>query len=161
LPGTHRELLKRSFIIKENLDILSSQKNRLQQTLDKIDNRINMIPRLQSEIDELENQVEDYRRYRDAFKTEETTVGLLSERAKERTTYKVIEPAKLSLEPFSPNKRNIVIIGFVLGFVLGSAAVFLFELLDNSFKRIEDIEEELGIPVVATIPKIEKYYVNR
>ena len=120
-----------------------------------------MIPKLESEIQELVNQVAEYRRYRDAFKTEETTVGILSERAKERTTYKVIEPAKLPLEPFWPNKRNIILIGVVLGIVLGGGFVFLFELLDDSFKRVEDIEEELGVTVIATIPKIENYQLHR
>ena len=161
LPENQRDLLKRNFIVKENIDILNSKTNRLQQSLSKINDRINLIPRLESEISELTNKVEDSRSLRNAFKAEETTVGILSERAKERTTYKVIEPAKLPLEPFWPNKRNILIIGIALGLVLGGAFIFLFELLDNSFKQVEDVEEELGIPVIATIPKIEKFQINR
>ncbi len=160
-PENQKTLLVRNFIVRENLDILVSKKKRLEQSLNNIDGSINQIPKLESEILELENQVSDYRKYRDAFKTEETTVGILSERAKERTTYKVIEPAKLPLEPFWPNKRNIILIGIVLGIALGGAFVFLFELLDNSFKRVEDIEEELGVEVIATIPKIEKYQLHR
>ena len=160
-PENQKVILIRNVIVRENLDILNSKKRRLQQSLANIENNINKIPKLQSEIAELMNQVAEYRKYRDAFKTEETTVGLLSDRAKERTTYKVIEPAKLPLEPFWPNKRNIVLIGFVLGFVLGGGFVFMFELLDNSFKRVEDIEEELGVKVVATIPKIENYQLHR
>ncbi len=160
-PENQMSILVRSYIVRENLDILNSKKRKLKQSLKRIDDSINMIPKLESEINELVNQVADYRRYRDAFKTEETTVGLLSERAKERTTYKIIEPAKLPLEPFWPNKRNVILIGLVLGVVLGGAFVFLFELLDNSFKRVEDIEDELGVRVVATIPKIEKYHLYR
>ena len=160
-PENQKVILIRNVIVRENIDILNSKKRRLTQSLNNIENSINQIPKLQSEIAELMNEVAEYRKYRDAFKTEETTVGLLSDRAKERTTYKVIEPAKLPLEPFWPNKRNIILIGFVLGFVLGGGFVFLFELLDNSFKRVEDIEEELGVKVVATIPKIENYQLHR
>lgn len=160
-PNAQKDLLKRSYIIKENIDIINSKQNKCEQTLKKIDDRINTVPILESEIAELENQVDDNRRYRDAFKSEETTVGILSERAKERTMYKVVEPAKLPLEPFWPNKRNILIIGFAMGLVLGGAFVLLFELLDDSFKRVEDLEEELGLPVIATIPKIDKFQLNR
>ncbi len=160
-PENQKTILARSFNVREHLDILNSKKRRLKQSLANIDETVNKIPKLESEIQELVNRVNDYRRYRDAFKTEETTVGLLSERAKERTTYKIIEPAKLPLVPVWPNKRNIVLIGIVLGLALGGAFVFLFELLDNSFKRIEDIEEELGVQVVATIPKIENYQLHR
>ena len=44
----------------------------------------------------------------------------------------------------------------LLGLILGAAAVFIVEMYDNSFKRVEDIEEALQLPVLATIPKIER-----
>ena len=40
-------------------------------------------------------------------------------------------------------------------------AQVIAELLDDSFKRIEDIEEELGIEVIAAVPKIEKFNLTR
>ncbi|MEE8577005.1 MAG: hypothetical protein V3T31_07095, partial [candidate division Zixibacteria bacterium] len=69
--------------------------------------------------------------------------------------------AQLPLEPFWPDKGKIIVIGFILGLALGAGFVFLTELFDNSFKRVEDIEDALGIPVLATIPKIEKLKVLR
>ncbi len=155
-PANQLAMLQRSFVLEENLDIDNSKQQRLQQSLDEIAGRINLIPRLQSQITELENKVADARKYRDAFRSEEATVGILSEQAKERTKYKVIEPAQVPLAPYWPNKRNIIIIGFAMGLVLGGAFVFLIEILDNSFKRVDDIEYELNLPVIATIPKIEK-----
>lgn len=160
-PETHRDLIARNYKVKENHDILNSKQNRLRETLTVIDQRINLIPQIESEIVELTNRVANYGRYRDAFRTEEATVDILSEQTQERTKYKIIEPAKLPLEPFWPDKKNIIIIGFLLGFVLGGAFVFIAELLDDSFKRIEDIEEELGIDVIAAIPKIEKFNLTR
>jgi len=150
-----RQLLKDYFIVKENIDVLNSKVTQLQRSLNKIDDRINLIPRLQAEINELEARVIDARKYRDAFKSEETTVEILSERARDRTIYKIIEPARIPLEPFWPNKKKIIILGFVLGCVLGGVAVVLAELFDSSFKRVEDVEQILNLEVVATIPKIE------
>lgn len=160
-PENQKTLLVRSFIVRENLDILNSKKSKLLQSLDNIDKSINIFPKLESEIQELVIQVNEHRRYRDAFKTEETTVGLLSERAKERTTYKIIEPAELPLEPFWPNKTNILMLGILMGLILGGSFVLLFELMDNSFKKVEDVEEELGLEVLATIPKIDKFHLYR
>lgn len=155
-PENQRQLLTRYFIVEENLDILSSKEKRLRQPLDEIEQRVMLIPQLESEIAELQSRVDNARQYRDAFRSEEQTVSILSEQARERTKYKVIEPAQLPLEPFWPDKRKIIIIGFILGLVLGGGFVFLTELFDNSFKRVEDVEDALGIPVLATIPKIEK-----
>jgi tyrosine-protein kinase Etk/Wzc len=142
--------------VKENIDILNSRVSQLQSSLRKIDERVNRLPRMQSEVDELARRVEDARKYRDAFKSEEATVGILSERIKDRTKYKVIEPARVPLEPVSPDKVKITVMGLMLGIVLGGATVLLVEILDNSFKRVDEVEELLGLKVLATIPKIEQ-----
>lgn len=155
-PENHRQLLKRYFIVKEHLDILRSKRNQLQLSLGKIDERINRLPRLQAEIAELERRVEDARKYRDAFRSEEATVTILSERARDRTKYRIIEPARIPLTPFWPNRKKIMVLSIVLGLVLGGAAVFLAEMFDHSFKRVEDIQEVLQLPVLATIPRIER-----
>ena len=160
-PANQQELLTRFFIVQENLDILVSKERRLRQPLDELDRRLVTVPKLESEIAELRNRVENARRYRDAFRSEEQTVGILSEKAKDRVKYKVIEPAQLALSHFWPDRRKIILIGFVLGVILGGCFVFLTELFDNSFKRVEDIEEALGVPVLATVPKIDRLKVMR
>lgn len=159
-PQNQRQLLQRYFIVKENIDILNSKQNQLQLALDKTDERINQFPKLQAEITELERRVEDARKYRDAFRSEEATVSILSERAKERTKYKIIEPARIPLAPFSPNRKKIVAMGFLLGLVLGGAALFLAEIFDHSFRRVEDVERQLELPVLAAIPKIEQLSIR-
>ena len=155
-PENQRILLERYLIVEEQIDVLRSQKKQLQQSLANIDERVNQLPRLQAEISELERKVVDARRYRDAFQSEETTVEILSERAKERTKYRIIEPPRVPVEPFWPDIRKLMMLGFVLGAMLGGVAAFVAELFDNSIKRIEDIEDDLGLPVLATIPKIER-----
>ncbi len=155
-PTNQQQLLTRYFIVEEHLDVLRSRKRNLEQSLAKIDRRINELPRLMAEIEELERRVADARKYRDAFRSEETTVEILSERAKERTKYRIIEPPRVPVAPVWPDRRKIIAIGLMLGFMLGGAAVFLAEIFDNSFKRIEDVETELDLPVLATIPRIER-----
>ena len=155
-PQSQLQLLMRYFIVKEHLDILKSKRNQLRLSQKKIDRRINQLPKLQAEIAELERRVEDARRYRDAFRSEEATVAILSERARERTKYKIIEPARIPLMPFWPDRRKIMALGVLLGLIVGGAAIFLVEMFDHSFKRVEDVQEVLQLPVLATIPRIEK-----
>jgi polysaccharide biosynthesis transport protein len=155
-PDNQRKLLARQYIVTENIDILNSRVSQMQSSLRKIDERVNRIPRMEAEVEELSRRVEEARKYRDAFKSEEATVEILSERIKDRTKYKVIEPARVPLTPVSPDKVKITVMGFMLSLVLGGATVLLVEILDNSFKRVEDIEAMLGLKVLATIPKIEQ-----
>jgi len=160
-PANQQQLLKQYFTVQERIDVLTSLERRLQSAYRGLEDRINMLPKIATEIDELERRVTDARRYRDAFRSEESTVEILSERAKDRTQYRVIEPAQIPLAPFYPNKAKIIMMGFMLGLVIGGAAVFLAEIMDNSFKRVDDVEEALGLPVLATIPKIERLRVRR
>lgn len=155
-PENQRELLTRYFFVRENLDILNSRQIQLQLALDQVNLRLSDIPRLESQITELERKAADARRYRDAFRSEETTVEILSERARDRTKYKIVEPARIALAPFWPDQKQILVMAFLLGLVIGGAAVFLAEVLDNSFKEVDAVEELLGLPVLAAIPKIEK-----
>ncbi|MEA2031088.1 MAG: Wzz/FepE/Etk N-terminal domain-containing protein [candidate division Zixibacteria bacterium] len=155
-PENHRDLLKKYFVLEERLDILQSRKHKMQQSLVDINERVDKLPQIQTEISELERHVDDARKYRDAFKSEEVTVSILSERIKDRTKYKIIEPAKIPFNPVWPDVQKILLMGVMLGLILGVAAVFLAEIFDNSFKKVEDVENSLKLSVLATIPKIEK-----
>ncbi len=155
-PKNQQVLLKKYFAIEEKLDFQRLLRTRLQQSLDRLTTRINRLPRLLAEINELENKVAEARKYRDAFRSEEATVEILSERAKERTTYRVIEPARIPLTPFWPDRKKVLAMGVMLGLLLGGVSVFLVEIFDDSFKKKEDVERELGLPVLATIPRIER-----
>ncbi|MFQ5498112.1 MAG: GumC family protein [Candidatus Zixiibacteriota bacterium] len=156
LPENQRQLLERHFLQKEDTKILGSRVSRLEASLEKIDERMKQIPRLASEVDEEKSRVTNARRYRDVFKSEETTVGIMSERAKDRTKYRIIEPARIAVSPFWPDRTRILMIGIALGLMVGAAAVFLAELFDNSIRHVKEIEDLLGLKVLAAIPKLDE-----
>lgn len=155
LPADHRRIILQYYMIKENLDVLESKHKRLDLALTDLVDRIQVIPKLTAEVTERQAQVDEARRFRNAFRSEGATVGIITERLKERTKYKVIEPARVPLAPFWPNKRQILMMGLMLGLAIGGAAIFIVEILDNTYRRTEDIEQELGLPVLAAIPKID------
>ncbi len=47
-----------------------------------------------------------------------------------------------------------LIIAIVLGVFIGIGVIFLIEFMDNTYKNKDRLEEELNIPVLGTIPKI-------
>lgn len=141
--------------------IAHSKSTRLRNALAAINAQPDRIPQLQAEISELERHVEDTRRCRDAFRSGEATVGLLTELAKDRTRYRIIEPALVPLQPVLPDKRRMVLIAFAPALVVGSMVVLVVELVDNSFRRLEELESYLGMAILAAIPCIEKYRIRR
>ena len=70
--------------------------------------------------------------------------------------FKIIDPARVPEEPFSPNIPKILLISLFAGLAGGMALAFIREQMDRSFHDAADVELSLGIKVLATIPKIEQ-----
>lgn len=68
---------------------------------------------------------------------------------------RVIEEVELPENPVSPNKKMNIAIAFLLGLMVSVGLVFLLEYLDNTYKNKEQLEKDLGIPVLGAIPDFE------
>ena len=68
---------------------------------------------------------------------------------------RVIEEVELPQNPVSPNKKMNIAIAFLVGLMVSVGLVFLLEYLDNTYKNKDQLEKDLGIPVLGAIPDIE------
>jgi len=55
--------------------------------------------------------------------------------------------------PVFPNKRNVILVGIIAGFMIGCSVSFLLEFFDHTFKKPEDVEKYAGLPTLFSIPK--------
>jgi len=76
----------------------------------------------------------------------------------ERSDVRIIDKAKLSTNPVSPNVRNNTILGALLGLVLSISFILLKELFDVRVKSADDLVARFGLPVLGTIPEINVSY---
>ncbi len=65
----------------------------------------------------------------------------------------VVDEAKVPGWPYKPNLRLNALLALVLGLLGGVGLAFLFEHLDDTFRRPEELEKLLGLPVLGVIPK--------
>ncbi len=73
----------------------------------------------------------------------------------EGTRFKVIEPARLPLNPIKPDVPRIILIGFALGLAFGCGIAFLLEVSNSSFRSVEEAKGTLPLPILGSISKIE------
>ena len=64
----------------------------------------------------------------------------------------VLDRAQLPGGPTSPSLPTNLTVALALGLVAAAGAVWLIEVLDDTFKTSEDLEERLGIPALGVIP---------
>ncbi len=76
----------------------------------------------------------------------------------EKNTIRILESARTAANITPPlDREQIIAFGAIIGLLLGIGLAFLFEYFDKTVKNPEDIELHLGLPVLGTIPKIDKH----
>ncbi|SHO80758.1 Tyrosine-protein kinase EpsD [hydrothermal vent metagenome] len=66
---------------------------------------------------------------------------------------KILDFAPIPIEPVSPKRKMVTIIGTILGLILGLIYAFVREFFDNRIKTERDIALVTKVPIVALIPK--------
>jgi capsular exopolysaccharide synthesis family protein len=67
----------------------------------------------------------------------------------------VIDRAQVPGSPFKPSLKKNLLTSFMMGLLAAAALIALFEIIDDTFKSPEDIEEKLGLAVLGIIPLAE------
>ena len=155
---------KRAFDLRADLDQLDRQlaskqaeEERLRALAAGYQQRVEHAPRRESELTEL---TRDYSTLQSMYgallaKQEESKIAADLERRQVSEQFKVLDPAQMAEQPFSPNRRRLVMIGVAGGLALGLGLVALVEYRDRSFKTDLEVVKQLTLPVLAVVPFME------
>lgn len=69
----------------------------------------------------------------------------------------IIDTAKPPLAPSWPNRPLLIMLSFVAGLGVGIAVITTQELMVSGMRTAEEVEDELGIPLIAAVPAVKKY----
>ncbi len=70
----------------------------------------------------------------------------------------VVQQPTYPLRPVRPRKTLNLALGVLLGMLGGIGLAFFSEYMDHTFKRPEDVEERLKLPLLAAIPNLKEKY---
>lgn len=69
---------------------------------------------------------------------------------------RVISPAQMPLEPSYPNFPRVIVLSFVGSASLALLLLVITERLRQKLDTVEDVEQQVGVPVVGTIPDLPR-----
>ncbi|HIL97634.1 MAG TPA: polysaccharide biosynthesis tyrosine autokinase [Pseudomonadales bacterium] len=96
-----------------------------------------------------ETDMQLYNTFFTRFKETNATEGLQAANAR------IADPAVVPRFPVKPNKRQLVIIVFVLSLMAGVGLAILKDFLDNTIKSGSEVEEKLGMAFLGYVPLVK------
>lgn len=152
-----RLVIANYLIAQLEIEFNRAKKSILDQSILRIKNRLSRNPDTEVTMQRLQSEIDNYRTLYELFvsRAQYAAINQSAKKVEAEAKYLITKPASLPLQPESPDKKKLVLMGILLGFALGGASILIIEILDNSFRKVEDVEKYLGIKVIGTVPRLE------
>lgn len=141
---------------KREIKVLEEEISDIQKQINIYEVRVEETPKREQELLSLkrdyDNINETYNSLLERKLEAELAVNL--EKKQQGEQFRIIDPAKLPEKPSIKDLKKIFLIFIAAGLCIGFGLVFSLERLDSSFRKPDDIESHLGLPVLATVPAI-------
>ena len=146
--------------VKAQIVSLKERRQRVIAQMADYQQKIDATPTREQELLILErdyaNMQENYQRLHEKQLNSRISENLEKRQKAER--FRILDPANLPSLPEGPPRYLIVIAGFIAGCGLGYGLAFALEQWKPTFRRSEDAEISLGLPILATIPSFQMAY---
>jgi polysaccharide chain length determinant protein (PEP-CTERM system associated) len=149
------QIQQRNATYLEIKDLESELANMMRQ-IKEYQRRVEVTPKREEELLTLNR---DYENIQESYKSLlnrklEADIAVNMEKKQKGEQFRIVDHARLPQKPVSPDLKKLLMLAVAAGLGLGGGLIFLLDYLDTSLKRPDDIEADLGVPVLATIPRL-------
>ena len=127
---------------------------KIRRQIETIGYRVDNIPRREQELLSIER---DYNNLRESYQSLldrklEAEIAVNMERKQKGEQFRVLDPAYPPSRPMSPDTSILFAIALISGLGVAAGICFLIESSSRILRKPDEIENALGLPLVATIP---------
>ncbi len=154
--GVYDENMIQRDEIKREIRILEKDIEKLQVQSKFYQKRVENTPKREQELLSLRRNYKNIKETYDSLLSRklEAQIAVNMEKKQKGEQFRILDPARLPTKPVEPNMKKIFMLAVAAGLGIGAGLIFLLEYYDSSFKKVEDIESYLELPVLATIPTL-------
>jgi polysaccharide chain length determinant protein (PEP-CTERM system associated) len=145
--------------IKTEIQKLQSDILKIEARMKLYQQRVENTPKRELELQSLKR---DYSNIQNVFNSLldrklEAELSVNMEKKQKGEQFRILDHARLPEKPITPNVKLLFLFSIASGFGIGGGIVFLREIFGLSIiRREEQIERELGLTILATIPLLQK-----
>ncbi|HMS82103.1 MAG TPA: AAA family ATPase [Nitrospira sp.] len=152
-----KELMKERNEVKSEIAFLKEKQVNADRQIKELEGHVQRTPAAEQRLAIL---VRDYENLQKGYQSllDKRTNARIVENYESRQfgeQYRIIEPANLPIREEAPALLHFLLGGLVLGCAIGLGGAIGVELLKSGFRRPEEIETYLGLPVIASIPPFD------
>ena len=155
-----RELLKQRNELRAEALSVKDRRERLARHIKEFEIRVEQTPSREQELMVLlrdyENGQKNYQSLLEKRLNAHVAENL--EKRQKGEQFRIIDPANLPEHPEKPSQFYIMLIGVAAGCGLGVAGAIFLEQMSPPFRRPEEVESVLGLPVLGVIPHFNFAY---
>ena len=153
---THLQLQQELLRSQADFKALMAKSQAQRAQLSDYKKEIDQLDRVETTYKQLQQEVDvdrqNYRLYLTKFEESRISDAMDSQKM---ASVSLIEPAQIPLKPVSPKKMLNLVLGLFLGALGGLGLAFFLEYLDDSLGEIDDVEEQLQLPVLGVLPELQ------
>jgi polysaccharide chain length determinant protein (PEP-CTERM system associated) len=150
------ELMRQRVELKGEIQNIEIDVAKLTRQIKEYQERVERTPKHEQELVVLNR---DYNNMQESYNSLlnrqlEAEISVNMEKKQKGEQFRVIDHAALPRKPVSPDLRKLFLMAAAAGLGLGAALIFLLDFLNTSIKQPKDYESELGLTILATIPRL-------
>lgn len=153
---TYQEVLARLQDAHVDLEAAVLTREEYVKLIVELEEKVARIPQAEMALSSIEREVDINRELFQALRTkvEHARVNQQVELQSQENRFQILDAAEVPLRPSAPNVLLIIVGGFIGGFFMGIGLIFVFEFLDQSIVREEEMVFVFDETILATIPKM-------
>ena len=129
---------------------------KIKRQLTEYQERIERTPKHEQELLSLNRDYENIQESYESLLNRklEAEISVNMEKKQKGEQFRILDHAALPQKPISPDVRKLFYLSVAAGLGLGAGLIYVLDYLNSSLKQPKDYELELGLAVLATIPKL-------
>jgi polysaccharide biosynthesis transport protein len=126
----------------------------IQAQIKSLEQRMEQMPIREQELSTLLRDYETTnKRYQSLLANKESAkITEQMEKRQKGEQFRVLDPANLPIKPVKPDPLRVFLAGITAGLILGGGTIWWLDFRNLPFRRPEEIEGSLGLPMLASIP---------
>lgn len=159
----HPDLIQRQSLLKQQrqetrleIESLTQEMELLLREIKRYQKLVDETPKKEHELAALKRDYENIKMTYNSLleRKMQAQLSVNLEKNKKGEQFRIIDRAKLPNKPSEPDMKKLFLLAVFAGLGSGGAFVFMMIVFNDTVTKRKDIEGDLGLPVLATIPTI-------